>query len=77
MKIKAIIMAVLFSGGLLISYDIDSMQEQIDQSKVDPLDPHLAKETIKAIARVDNNVQSNAKAIQLCAENILVFLIWL
>ncbi|GAA7192152.1 hypothetical protein ID0444_01530 [Helicobacter pylori] len=39
MKIRAIIIAVLFSGGLLISYDISEIQKQIDQSRVDPLDP--------------------------------------
>ncbi|WP_120931726.1 hypothetical protein [Helicobacter pylori] len=63
-------MALLVSGGLLLSYDINSMQEQIDQSKIDPLDPHLIKEMIKAIARVDNNVNLNAKAIQLATENV-------
>ncbi|MGT0071899.1 hypothetical protein [Helicobacter pylori] len=46
------------------------MQEQIEQSRVNPLDPHLIKEMIKAIARVDNNVNLNSKAIQLASETI-------
>ncbi|UKJ11098.1 hypothetical protein [Helicobacter pylori] len=58
MKIKAIVMALLFSGSLLLAngsqgLDLngDAMQRQIDELNINPLDPNLMREVIKALAR--------------------------
>ncbi len=68
MKIKAIVMALLVSGGLLLAnrqdLDIKQRQEQIDRAEINPLDPNLMREIIKAIVRIDNNVGVNSKEIE-------------
>ncbi len=68
MKIKAIVMALLVSGGLLLAnrqdLDIKQRQEQIDRAEINPLDPNLMREVIKAIVRIDNNVGVNSKEIE-------------
>ncbi|GAA7082823.1 hypothetical protein ID0203_01150 [Helicobacter pylori] len=70
MKIKAIMMALLFSGALLLGDDVNSMQEQIDQSIIDPLDPNLIKEMMKAIVRINNNVKMNNENMHQCNVDI-------
>ncbi|RVY71958.1 hypothetical protein ECC46_02720 [Helicobacter pylori] len=68
MKIKAIVMALLVSGGLLLAnrqdLDIKQRQEQIDRAEINPLDPNLMREVIKAMARIDNNVGVKVKRLK-------------
>ncbi len=57
MKIKAIMLGLVVSGGLLLANssqglgNIDTTQEQIDRATIDPLNPNLIKEIIKGVSK--------------------------
>ncbi len=62
MKIKAIMLGLAFSGGLLLANssqglnNSDTIQQYIDTLNFNPLDPNLIKEIVKALSRLDNNI---------------------
>ncbi|MGN8503917.1 hypothetical protein ACR9L4_07700 [Helicobacter pylori] len=69
MKIKAIMVGLVFSGALLLANNSqglnnsDAMQQYIDTLNFNPLDPNLIKEIVKALSRLDNNIKMNDENI--------------
>ena len=69
MKIKAIMLGLVFSGGLLLANssqvlnNSDAIQQYIDTLNFNPLDPNLIKEIVKALSRLDNNIKANDENI--------------
>ncbi len=80
MKIKAIMLGLVVSGGLLLAngtqrlYDPSTIEQQIDNMSVNPLDPNLTKEIMKALARLDNNTLMNDKNIQTLQADLYIAL---
>ena len=74
MKIKAIMLGLVLSGGLLLANssqglnnkglnNSDAIQQYIDTLNFNPLDPNLIKEIVKALSRLDNNIKTNDENI--------------
>ena len=69
MKIKAIMLSLVFSGGLLLANssqglnNSDALEQYIDTLNFNPLDPNLIKEIVKALSRLDNNIKANDENI--------------
>ncbi len=69
MKIKAIMLGLVFSCGLLLANssqglnNSDAIQQYIDTLNINPLDPNLIKEIVKALSRLDNNIKMNDENI--------------
>ncbi|WQY86430.1 hypothetical protein E5L60_04345 [Helicobacter pylori] len=69
MKIKAIMLGLVFSGGLVLANssqelnNSDAIQQYIDTLNFNPLDPNLIKEIVKALSRLDNNIKMNDENI--------------
>lgn len=69
MKIKAVMLGLVFSGGLVLANssqglnNIDATQQYIDTLNFNPLDPDLIKEVVKALSRLDNNIKINDENI--------------
>ncbi|MFP6239529.1 hypothetical protein ACLGCQ_02530 [Helicobacter pylori] len=70
MKIKAIMLGLVFSSGLLLAdnsqelNNVDAIQQYIDTLNINPLDPRFTEEITKALIIIDEKLKKNNRIIE-------------